>query len=328
MFNMELSSDLNEQLNKLQTPPFHILLVDDQAIIAAAIRNMLKDDTDFELHHCDQGSDAIRVASALNPTVILQDLVMPDMDGLQLVSYYQRIPATQNIPIIVLSSKEDGEIKAQAFEAGANDYLVKLPNKIELLARLRYHNRTRIERMELQLALKELERISTTDGLTQIANRRHFNDSLEKEWKLALRNQQQLSIVLMDIDFFKQYNDHYGHQAGDDCLIQVAASLKSSLKRPSDLIARYGGEEFVAIFPNTPLNGAEILAESLRKHVQDLQLKHEYGTDAGYVTISLGVATVVPNQNLNADDLLKIADDGLYIAKKEGRNRIHSQLLT
>jgi len=182
--------------------------------------------------------------------------------------------------------------------------------------------------MELQLTLKELERISTTDGLTKIANRRHFNDSLEKEWKLALRQKKELSIVLMDIDFFKQYNDHYGHQAGDDCLIQVAASLKASLNRPSDLVARYGGEEFVAIFPDTPLEGAEIMAENLRKHVQDLQLKHEYATDAGCVTISIGVATMIPDANGNAEALLKLADDGLYMAKGAGRNRIHSQQRT
>ncbi|MDQ6995549.1 MAG: diguanylate cyclase, partial [Mariprofundaceae bacterium] len=294
MFDIQMIDDLQEQLDALKKPPFHILLVDDQAIIAAAIRNMLNDDPNFELHHCDKGADAIRVASQLNPTVILQDLIMPDMDGLQLVKYYQRIPATQDIPIIVLSSKEDGEVKAQAFEAGANDYLVKLPNKIELLARLRYHSRTRLERMELQLALKELERISTTDGLTKIANRRYFNSSLEKEWKLAQRQKQPLSIAMMDIDFFKQYNDHYGHQAGDDCLLQVAASLKASLKRPADMVARYGGEEFVAIFPNTPIEGAELIADALRQHVQDLQLKHDYATDAGCVTISIGVACMLP----------------------------------
>lgn len=327
MFDLQVLSGLSKQLDSLKEPPFHILLVDDQAIIAAAIRNMLKEDAHFELHHCAKGTDAIRVASELQPTVILQDLVMPDMNGLQLVKYYQRIPATQDIPIIVLSSKEDGETKAEAFEAGANDYLVKLPSKIELLARLRYHSRTRIERLELQLALKELERISTTDGLTKIANRRYFNKTLEKEWKLALRKKEPLSIALMDIDFFKQYNDHYGHQAGDDCLIQVAASLQASLNRPTDMVARYGGEEFVAIFPNTGLEGAKTMAETLRQNIQDLHVKHGYATDVGYVTVSIGVATIIPDENNHAEALLKASDDCLYVSKREGRNRIDSKQL-
>jgi len=327
MLDAQILSNLNEHLEAFRKPPFHILLVDDQAIIAAAIGQMLKDESDFELHHCDKGVEAIRVASELNPTVILQDLVMPDMDGLQLVQYYQRLPATKDIPIIVLSSKEDGESKSACFEAGANDYLVKLPDKIELLARLRYHNRTRIERLELQLALKELERMSTTDGLTKIANRRHFNQVLEKEWKLGLRQQKPLAIVMMDIDFFKQYNDHYGHQQGDACLIQVATSLQNGLKRPADMVARYGGEEFVAILPDTTLAGSKVIADVLRQRVQDLQLMHEYGTDAACVTISIGVASVLPCAGSDAESLLKAADDALYVAKEEGRNRIHSQQL-
>ena len=327
MNEIEVQESLKSRLQKIKQPPFHILLVDDQKIIAAAIGKMLEDDADFELHHCDKAVSAVRMASSLKPTVILQDLVMPDMDGLQLVEYYQRVPATKDIPIIVLSSKETGETKAEAFEAGANDYLVKLPSKIELQARIRYHSRTRIERMELELTLQELERISTTDALTGIANRRVFNERLEQEWRQGLRQTSMLSIVMMDIDFFKLYNDNYGHQAGDDCLARVAQAIRAVVHRPCDLVARYGGEEFVAILPSTSQEGALLVAERMRETVANLALKHEYATDLGCVTISAGLACAVPCVNQSLEHLLRVADDCLYAAKKAGRNRVETKLL-
>jgi len=320
-------SALQEDLKKLQQPPFHILLVDDQPIIAAAIKQMLQDDQDFELHHCEKGTDAIRMATELKPTVILQDLVMPDMDGFQLVQYYQQLDATKDIPIIVLSSKDEAESKAKAFEKGANDYLVKLPNKIELLARLRYHNRTSIERMELRIALQELARISTTDALTNIANRRSFDDTFASEWKRAIRNKLPLSIALMDIDFFKQYNDNYGHQEGDECLIQVGECLKDNVQRPSDLAARYGGEEFIVLFPETECKGASSIAESLRQKIAELNIKHEFSSAAKHITVSIGVATITPHPDSSPEILLKEADTNLYKAKDSGRNQLHASCL-
>jgi len=268
------------------------------------------------------------MANQLRPTVILQDLVMPDMDGLKLVQYYQHLDATKNVPILVLSSREDGESKALAFETGANDYLVKLPNTIELLARLRYHNQTSIERMELHVALKELERISTTDALTNIANRRYFDDLLEKQWRLAMRNRTPISLALIDIDFFKQYNDHYGHQLGDACLTQVAHTLREIPKRPTDLIARYGGEEFVALLPDTPMDGAKKVSEALRQAIEQSNIEHHYSNIEKHLTISIGIATnIAPAATQHIESLLRIADENLYIAKKSGRNRVHSSLM-
>jgi len=320
---MNTVQSLEERIKELSTPPFRVLLVDDQAIIAAAIKMLLADADDLELIVCDKGVDAVRVASEVKPTVILQDLIMPDMSGMQLVRFYRMNEKTADIPIVVLSSKEEAEIKAEAFETGANDYLVKLPQKAELVARLRYHAKAYIEHLELHMALEEVRRLSNHDGLTDIPNRRYFDEVLVREFGRAQREQESLSVALVDIDNFKLYNDNYGHQLGDDTLIRVAQALNDEAHRPTDFVARYGGEEFTVIMPNTGVDGAKNLLEKLRIKVEELAIKHEYSTDTGCVSISIGFATVVPTSGDHHEPLLKLADEALYEAKKSGRNRIH-----
>lgn len=171
-------------------------------------------------------------------------------------------------------------------------------------------------------ANKKLEQLASLDGLTQIANRRIFDEKLENEWLRARRNKQPLSLILCDIDFFKRYNDHYGHQMGDDCLKVVAASINKCVHRPADLVARYGGEEFGIILPDTDSNGACILAEIIRKAVHDTNIEHKRSEACNFVTLSLGVATTFPSSDKsNTDELLKSADKSLYGAKESGRNR-------
>ncbi len=296
--------------------PSRILLVDDQIIIHEAMRRMLSGAKDIELYCCGEGADALRVASEIQPDVILQDLVMPDVDGLMLVKYYRANDKTRDIPIVVLSSREEAETKAEAFTAGANDYLVKLPDQIEMLARLRYH-------AKVHSTMEELKRISTTDGLTGLYNRRYFDETLDKEWKRARREQQALSLVMLDVDHFKQFNDHYGHQAGDACLVQVANALRSSVCRPADTAARYGGEEFIVILPNTPNEGALVMAENIRQAIIALDIPHEHSSAASHITVSLGVATTsTQSESMTVDGLLKAVDDALYQAKEHGRNQI------
>jgi two-component system chemotaxis family response regulator WspR len=301
--------------------PYRILLVDDQAIIFEAVRRMLSSAGEIELHYCSEGTKALQMACEIKPAVILQDLVMPDADGLMLVKFYRASDNTRDIPIVVLSSKEEAKTKAEAFTCGANDYLVKLPDQIELLARLRYHARAYAALMERNAALEELKRISSTDGLTGLYNRRHFDKTLENEWKRAHRDQQPLSLVMLDVDHFKQFNDNYGHQAGDDCLVQVAAALQTSLLRPADTAARYGGEEFIAILPNTPGEGAFVLAEKMRQAIIALNIPHARSSVANHVTVSLGAATTIPTDGAGMEALIKAADTGLYEAKETGRNR-------
>ncbi len=314
-----------------------VLLVDDQAIVAEAIRRMLASEEDIELHYCSDPKLAIETGAKVAPTVILQDLVMPDIDGMMLVRFFRGHQATQSIPIIVLSSKEAALDKSEAFSNGASDYLVKLPDRIELIARIRAHSRSYLAQMqrdeayralrELQTQLeqknKELERLSSLDGLTGIPNRRIFDEALEKEWKRAIRDIKPLALLLIDIDYFKPFNDNYGHQGGDDCLKQVAATLSARLQRGGDMVARYGGEEFVVILPATDVKGAAVIAKGLCNAISDMKLPHAHSKVADHVTISIGVASVVPKGNEQPSHLISLADEALYAAKEQGRNRYH-----
>ncbi len=299
-------------------------------------QKLLADVEDIELHSCYDGTQAVARAKHLGPTVILQDINMPDVNGLDLLHEYHLSPAIANIPVLILSGTDSVETKAEAFARGASDYLVKMPHKIELIARIRSHSRAYTDHLEREAALKELEQerrklaeayrelelFSSLDCLTNIANRRFFDETFSKEWQRAMRATEPLSLIMVDVDHFKSYNDNYGHQAGDECLKQVAQALKDMLHRPTDLVARYGGEEFVVLLPGTHAAGAAAIGEQLRCAVHHLGLPHEVSKVDEAVTISLGVATAVPMLKHQPEALLKIADESLYSAKDEGRNRV------
>jgi two-component system chemotaxis family response regulator WspR len=320
-----------------------VLLVDDQAMVAEGIRRMLADEPDIEFHYCSDPKQAVKQAVAVKATVILQDLVMPDVDGMTLVRFYRNNPTTRDVPVIVLSSKDDPTIKSDAFSNGATDYLVKLPEKIELLARIRAHAKSYLalkerddafrtmEKMQEQLSAinnelahsnRELKRLSSMDGLTALANRRQFDETLEREWQRAVRTELPLSLLFADIDFFKRYNDSYGHQAGDDCLKKVAGGLQKTVHRPADLVSRYGGEEFVMILPDTTSEGALAVAEKVLKNISSLEIPHQNSDAAEHVTLSIGVATLCPREGSSTDELVEAADKMLYKAKENGRNCI------
>lgn len=312
-----------------------VLLVDDQLIVAEKIRTMLSGEEDLELHYCSDPKHAIEMAEAARVTVILQDLVMPDIDGMMLLRFLRGHPATRALPIIVLSSKEEATDKSEAFRHGASDYLVKLPDKIELIARIRAHSRSYLAQQqrdqayrdlrELQRQLEqkneELQRLSFQDGLTGIPNRRIFDQTLAGEWKRGLREHQPLGLLLIDIDYFKPYNDNYGHQGGDDCLVQVAQTLRAQLKRGGDMVARYGGEEFAVILPGTDVEGAARIAQELCEAVAARRMPHAHSAAASYVSVSIGVASVLPGAPEGAAELVAAADAALYEAKAAGRNR-------
>lgn len=330
----ETNTDNRTAVNK-NSEHYIVLLVDDQPMVAEAIRRMLENEKDIELHYCDDPKRALQIAPDIKPTVILQDLVMPDIDGMTLVRFFRGQELTQNVPIIVLSSKEDPTDKSEAFSNGASDYLVKLPDKIELIARIRAHSRSylaqqqrdemfrelQLLKSELEQKNKELERLSSQDGLTGIPNRRIFDETLANEWKRAVRDHKPLSLLLIDIDFFKPYNDNYGHQGGDDCLKKVAQTLRKTLKRGGDMVARYGGEEFAVILPATDANGASVIARELCDAVGALNMSHEYSEAADHVTISVGVASLMPKGSDSPCELITLADEALYEAKEQGRNR-------
>jgi two-component system chemotaxis family response regulator WspR len=312
-----------------------VLLVDDQSIVAEAIRRMLADQPDIAFHHCADVALALPTARKVGPTVILQDLVMPDTDGFTLVRFFRSDPDTVNIPIIVLSSKESPRDKSRAFELGANDYLVKIPEQIELIARVRAHSRTFIAqcerddayktleavKAELEVSNAKLQELTHLDGLTGLANRRCLDQVLDVEWRRCQRDRTPLSLILLDLDEFKKFNDSQGHQAGDVCLQRVAQALKVGPRRPADLVARYGGEEFAVVLPNTPSEGALQVAETLRTLVNELAIAHAASDVAKHVTMSLGVASCLPSADKTVHGLVAMADVALYEAKSSGRNR-------
>jgi len=312
-----------------------VLLVDDQAMIAEGIKRMLAAESDIEFFYCQEPAKAIESAIDIDATVILLDLVMPDIDGMTLVRFFRANQSTKDIPVIVMSSKEDPEIKRDAFSHGANDYLVKLPEQIELIARIRAHSKQynlQIERdaafyalrevqRQLEVTNAELHRLSATDALTGIPNRRIFDETMHNEWRRAIREKTWLTIVIIDIDHFKLFNDHYGHQAGDDALHQVAQALSTIIRRPGDMLARYGGEEFGVILPNTDQLGTGAISQRFIEAVNNLNIEHKESKTLDKVTISLGAASIMPVQEVKPEDVLKEADKALYRAKENGRNQ-------
>ncbi|MBV8261117.1 MAG: diguanylate cyclase, partial [Paraburkholderia sp.] len=229
--------------------PMMVLLVDDQAIVAEAVRQALESVREIDFHYCAHPDQAVRTAEEVRPTVILQDLVMPGTDGLTLVRAYRANETTRDVPIIVLSTKEEPAIKSAAFASGANDYLVKLPDSIELIARVKYHSRSyvnmlqrdeayralRRSQQELLRANLELRRLTQSDGLTGLSNRRYLDEFLSVEWKRAQREGTEVSLLMIDVDYFKPDNDTYGHVAGDNVLRSVATTIRREIRQPRDL---------------------------------------------------------------------------------------------
>jgi len=316
--------------------PVTVYLVDDQRSVTMGMRKILEDVPFMNFHACNNPEQALAEILVLGPTVILLDMHMPVLDGFDLLKILREHDITHGIPVLMLSVDFCSATKEQAFDLGADDYLIKTPDKTELVARLRYHTRAYIDHLEREaavVALEEsrsklkntvamLERISSLDGLTDVANRRFFDEVFKREWQRSLRETSALSLVFIDLDYFKQYNDHYGHLAGDDCLKEVAKAMNNALKRPTDLLARYGGEEFVVLLPNTHGQGAMLIAERLRKAIEALNLEHKDSEACDCVTASLGVVTTSPMIKHQPHDLLDAADQALYQAKDQGRNQV------
>lgn len=332
---VSVDPDIDDTEQPIPSQPIMVLLVDDQIMVGEAVRRALLDEVGIEFHYCSNPLDALAIARTVQPTVILQDLVMPSVNGLDLVRQYRADPHTRNTPIIVLSTKEEASVKSDAFRAGANDYLVKLPDRIELIARIRYHSAaylSQIQRDEAYRALRKsqqelmqanfaLQRLTNVDGLTGLSNRRYFDEYFETEWRQAARDRQPLSLLIIDIDHFKQFNDTYGHLAGDEVLRKVAQAVQAAFRRPKDLVVLLGGEEFVVVLPATPLGHLAMLAQRAVEAVEALDLAHSSSPVSGRVTISVGGAGCQPDREDRRLALMEAADKALYEAKRSGRNR-------
>ncbi len=290
-----------------------VLIVDDSPSNLMILGEVLTQE--YEVYVASSGRDALKKAALNMPDIILLDIMMPDIDGYEVCRRLKADEATEKIPVIFITSMNSEEDEVKGLSFGAVDYITKPFRLPIVLARIKTH-------LELKAKTDILENISSRDGLTGIFNRRRFDEGLTTEWKKAMRQKQPLSLIILDLDFFKLYNDNYGHLAGDECLKAVAETISATIKRAGDLAARYGGEEFVVLLPNTPQNDSVYIAEKIKKNVEELQIEHKYSLIASHITISLGVSTVIPEQNKEHQTLIDMADKALYQAKQAGKNTV------
>lgn len=315
-----------KRLNRKQGLPMKILIIDDSKIERVIIRSYLQH-LNHDVFDAENGEVGIARFAECNPDIVLLGVVMDGINGYQVATQIRKKFADW-VPIIFLSGKTAPEDVMIGIEAGGDDYLPKPIQKQILIAKMTAMER--IARMrtqllktksDLELANEELERLATLDGLTGIANRRHLDITLAREFARAKRLQQPFTFIIADIDFFKKYNDHYGHIQGDDCLKQVANVIDNSLRRQTELVARYGGEEFCMLLPDTDAANATLVADKLVNAVRSLEIRHEGISEHAIVTMSFGVMSVIPNKNATVKDLMLQADEKLYQAKHNGRDQ-------
>jgi len=290
-----------------------ILIVDDEKMNLKVLADLLKEE--YQPVLAKNGEQALKHAFEGEPDLILLDVIMPGMGGYEVLKHLKQDERTKNIPVIFVTALGSSEEEELGLKLGAVDYITKPFSPPIVKVRVRNH-------LSFVRQYKLLEQLVNIDGLTEIPNRRRFEEIFRREGSRAARHGSPLSVAMLDIDFFKQYNDHYGHAMGDRTLQAVAGALRDSLKRPADLAARYGGEEFVMVLPETGSEAGLEVADRARTAVADLAIPHEFSKSADHVTISIGVATQPSGSDFRPEALLAQADRNLYRAKEQGRNRV------
>jgi len=291
---------------------FSILVVDDEKSNIDVLNHILKEK--YKLFIAKGGESAIKIARENVPDLILLDIIMPDMSGFEVLTQLKKSDLTSGIPVIFITGQDSKEDEIKGLTLGAVDYITKPFHNVIVEARIRTHMRI-VEQMQI------IERMSIMDELTELPNRRYFNDQLTREWGRAIRETASISLLIIDVDKFKVYNDTYGHPQGDALLQAVSNVFKQALKRPADFVARWGGEEFIMLMPGTDLDGAVEVAERIRVGVEETIIPSTDGTSTG-TTVSIGVNTERPMINLPVAGFVSRADKALYAAKESGRNKV------
>jgi diguanylate cyclase (GGDEF)-like protein len=305
-----------------------VLVVEDSKVTLTAICSYLEN-MGIQALTAETGKDALDVYRREHPDIILLDGLLPDIDGFEVARQIRTLEMKKDwSAIIFLTSMTKDEDLVRGIEAGGDDYLLKpvseivLRAKVSAMRRLVEMQRALIDlTYKLNAANKELQLLSATDALTGLSNRRMFDELSLREWRRCDRMKKPIALVMVDVDNFKLYNDNYGHQAGDECLKAIAAQMLRAAPRASDVVARYGGEEFVFVLGETDMDGAKWVANHIRQRIVELKIPHA-GSASRYVTISCGVASIVPGDKLTLETLLQTADFALYQAKEQGRNKV------
>ncbi|MFN6476726.1 PleD family two-component system response regulator [Nostoc sp. DedQUE07] len=303
-----------------------VLIVDDEPFIRMILRHFLEREG-YQIVEAQNGIEAINLFNQLHPDIVLLDAIMPDMDGFECCTQLELLDCNKHTPVLMITGLEDQESVDRAFAVGAMDFVTKPIHWPVLRQRVK----RLIQQSQLQQKLEtmnlELQRLVTIDGLTQVANRRRFEEYFSQEWQRLKREQRPLSLILCDVDFFKLYNDTYGHRVGDRCLQKIAQAIKDIIKRPGDLVARYGGEEFAVILPNTDTKGAIHVADQICHAVRALAIPHQNSQVSSHVTISVGFTTEIPQPDSDLEEMIAAADRALYEAKAAGRDRFVQNVL-
>lgn len=290
-----------------------ILIVDDEISNIEIMNAVLEDD--YDVCFATSGQEALEVARAAQPDLVLLDVLMPGIDGFEVCRQLKADAQLADIPVIFTTGLGDAEDEMRGLSLGAIDYVTKPIQPATLRARVGNH-------VELKWLRDRLASMAVTDALTGLSNRRHLESALQAEAARLARTGDWLSVIMLDIDFFKQFNDTYGHPAGDRCIMMVASALTRAVKRASDLSARYGGEEFACILPSASPEAAELVAQEIMLQVQSLNIPHERSQVSPFITVSIGIASARCLPGMTADGWIAEADQQLYASKRKGRNRI------
>jgi diguanylate cyclase (GGDEF)-like protein len=297
----------------METHRYSVLIVDDQEATVAMLTDILKND--YNIYSASNGKDAISIAKKFLPNLILLDILMPDMDGYAVIAKLKKMDSTKEIPVIFITSLDGEHNEEKALVLGAADYITK-PFGTEIL-KLRSQNQLKILEQ-----INMIKRLSMHDQLTSLPNRHFFEEQVATEWRRALREKVPMSLMMIDIDHFKNYNDTHGHLQGDVALRVVAKAFSETLKRPGDFIARWGGEEFIVLLTNVDLQQAVFLAEKLRKKIESAEIPLLDNSGNTKLTVSIGVDSWKHSQTKSLDALIVSADNYLYTAKRNGRNQV------
>jgi len=322
----------------------NILIVDDRKENLLVMKSILEP-LKVNIITANSGNEGLGHLFDKEFAVVLIDVQMPDMDGFEMAEIMRSNERTRHIPIIFVTAiSKEQEYVFKGYDSGAVDYLFKpirepkvIMSKVKIFIELYIQKQMIIEqasmlenkikeleetKYELEKANAILEQLSYYDKLTGIANRHSLENHFNMVLKKAARKGEQLSALMVDIDCFKEFNDNYGHVEGDICLKNTADTIKRSLKRPLDFVARYGGEEFIVLLPETNLNGALKVADSIKERIEDMQISHKHSKAAEVVTVSIGAISLVPSKSDSIDGIVNNADKALYEAKNKGRNRV------